>query len=131
MSAINQRVPSPEKLGDAAYAGAEAAENLIASEMFDGKSGIQYSNLPNRSSSPTETPAVQSGELVERMEARRLPSTPTGGRAELVAEGKHAWWMELGWMGSGGIFHIRPFMRPGIAKHRAHIASVMQAVLRR
>ena len=117
---------SPARLGNAAYAGAAMAESLIKAEMLSPKSGIQWPNLPNISSKSGEMPAVQSGELINKMNAERMASSPSVGVAKLEAKGKHAWWMELGFTTKDGGFHIRPFMRPGIQKHRSKIIAAMK-----
>ena len=113
----------------ASTAGAEKAKELIVAEMALPKSGRRWWNLQNRSSAKGEMPAIQSGELVVKMNVRPAAGR---GKAELVAEGKHALWMEFGFTTRDGGFHIRPFMRPGIAKYineiRIAIYSRMRAL---
>jgi len=43
------------------------AEKTFRDGMLGGHSGVQYPNLPNRSSSPSEFPASQSGNLLSTL----------------------------------------------------------------
>jgi len=111
---------------DAAVAGAELAMELLIDDMVQGKHGIQWWNLPNRSSSPSETPAFQTGEMADEMQV--IPNVEGAGTAALDATSRQAWFMEFGFTtrGASGVsFHIRPWMRPGIVKHREDIRAVM------
>ena len=128
--ARHKKMMSQVRLSDAALAGADMADKLISVGMDRPKSGIFWGNLPERSSSPSETPAVQSGELIGRMETRKLASRPGVGTAALEANSFHAVLMEFGFMTKDGGFHIRPFMRPGIDKYRGAIHAAMRAEMR-
>lgn len=128
--ARHKKMMSQARLSDAALAGADMADKLISIGMDRPKSGIHWTNLPERSSSPSETPAVQSGELIGRMETSKMPGRPGVGKAALEARGSHAVFMEFGFMTKDGGFHIRPFMRPGIDKYRGAIHAAMRAEMR-
>ena len=122
---------SPARLASAALAGADKADDLISEEMDRPKSGRMWPNLIERSSSPAETPAVQSGELLARMKTYKLPSYAGHGRAALDASSKQAAFMEFGFTTRDGGFHIRPFMRPGVDKYRRQILAAMKGAMRR
>ena len=128
---IHQTRMSPASLSAAALAGADRANELISEEMDRPKSGIKWPNLIERSSSPAETPAVQSGELLARMRTYKMPSFAGHGRAALDASGKQAAFMEFGFTTRDGMFHIRPFMRPGVDKYRRQILAAMRGGLRK
>ena len=115
----------------AAVAGAKAAREFIQLDMRQNKSGIQWPDrppkrpMPRRSASPTETPAEQSGQLISSLDV-----VPVGnGVAHLETDEKVAWFMEFGFTTKDGGFHIRPWMRPVVDKHRDDIQAVMKKAM--
>ncbi len=59
------------RLGGVAVAGAYAAADVLQEKLSGPGSGRQYPGQPNRSSSPGEYPAEQTGQLVDSISARR------------------------------------------------------------
>lgn len=123
----HKRNMSPERRTRAAVAGAKLAKVLLTADMKVPKSGIQWPNLPRRSSSPAETPAYQSGDMASMMRVNSIGD----GVAELEAYSREAWFMEFGFMTRDGSFHIRPWMAPGVQMHRGEIRAAMKAEMRR
>lgn len=65
------------RLTPRALRGAEAAAQLLREVKLSGAgSGIQYRGQPNRSSSPSEYPAEQDGDLLRSIKARVSPGRP-------------------------------------------------------
>ena len=84
----------------------ETAENILdeADRLMQGsKTGVQYPNLPNRSSAPGEAPAVQSGELIRSGKAEGR-----GASVRVVYDDPKAPMLELG----NSRVAPRPFLRP-------------------
>lgn len=60
-------------------AAAEASANFLRDRLAGPGTGVQHPGLPNRSSTPDEYPAEQSGDLLESIDAR-----PAGRLTEAV-----------------------------------------------
>ena len=116
---------SPANRSRAALRGAEVAMSLVTVDMARAKSGTWWHNLKRPSSASGEAPAIQSADLVNSFEAHIIGP----GTAAWDATAPHAQWLEFGWVqyNAPGSFYIRPFMRPGVAKHRRAIKSAMKA----
>lgn len=132
---LYKKAMNVSNLTDAAFAGAELARELVEESMGEPKTGISWPNrdgrMPNTSSSPSETPAEQTGELINSLEVHKLASiNPYTGRASLESRHKHALLMEFGFTTSDGGFHIRPWMRRTIDENRDEIQDEMRQVMR-
>ena len=119
----HRRRMSPGRRTEAALAGAREADFHIKQEMLMPKSGIKWPNLPVTSSKLGEFPAVQSGDLIDALTVKRAGP----GAAILEAVNKEGWMMEFGFTTKDGMFHIRPWMRPGIDRYRGEIKDAMKA----
>ena len=122
----HRRHRSKERLQDSAYRGAVFARRAVIEDMMLPKSGEWYSGNQVLSSARGETPAIQSGELVENTDALRGPLSIGLGTAYLDSKGKHAIWMEFGWTTSDGKVHYRPFHRTFVAGHKDEILAEMK-----
>ena len=118
---------SCDELKQIALVGANTMKSLVALDMAQPKSGEWYFwKLAKPSSAPGELPAIQSAELVNSFKTETLPEC---GTAAFQASGKHAIWMEFGFHAQDGSFHIRPFMRTGLAKYRKEILGAMRTAM--
>jgi len=115
----------------AAMAGAYKARELIEEDMARPKTGLQWPDrppdrkMPVRSSSPSETPASQGGQLLHKLTVKQAGP----GVAHLESGDKHAWWMEFGFTTKDGGFHIRPWMRPIVDRNRSDIEAEMKRAM--
>lgn len=134
---LNTRIQGHQKrfsrfqLEAAAIAGAEKAEEWLKEDLRKPKSGRKWPRLPEVSSRQDETPAVQSGELIENTRAKKGKSTKYKAEAYLDSEGKHAFWMEFGWTTRDGQVHYRPFHRTFVAGKAAELQKVMRDALKK
>lgn len=117
---------SPKRLQEQAYRGAVFARHALIEDMMRPKSGEWYPGNLVLSSAEGQTPAIQSGELVENTDAKRGPLSKDMGTAYLDSTGKHAIWMEFGWTTRDGKVHYRPFHRTIIARNRDKILAEMK-----
>ena len=123
----NKRM-SPANRTRAALRGAEVAASLVTLDMSTAKSGIWWRNLDKPSSKSGEMPAIQSADLVNSFETHVIGV----GAAAWEANMPYAFWLERGWVqlkDDKPVFHIRPFMKPGVDKHRRAIKAAMRAAM--
>lgn len=110
--------------GDALVAivegGSTIVHDWIVEDMGGAKSGRSYSHLPNRSSAAGETPAVQSGELVNSLERKTTRSSRGRATAVVTTANDHAALLEYG----SSRMAPRPFMRPGLDRNAEKIGDL-------
>lgn len=100
-----------------AEGGAEIALDWMVADMQGGKSGRQYSHLPNQSSAPGESPAVQSGDLVRSLEQVLELDVTARATAVVSSDDNKAAMLEYG----TSKMAPRPFMRPSIDENKQAI----------
>lgn len=134
---LHQSARSPDKLQKAAMAGAELGAKILRHKMVMGpQTGTWYKGFPRRSSITNtdakwtrEYPAVQSGQLIDSIDAKPGRSTRYKGEAFLDASGEHAMWMEFGFQTKDGVVHYRPFMRTMTMQHEGELMAEMRSKL--
>lgn len=122
LKAVNGRIRG--SLEEAAWRAAEAVQEWIVIEMDKAKNGVQWPNLPYRSSAPLEVPRSQFGDLAASVQVSEGKSTLMVGRAELSAGGKWAPYAAELEFGSAKVLP-RPFLRPGVDRNKSRIANEM------
>ena len=109
----------------AAAAGLRIAHNWIEADMGRGKSGIFHTGARVTSSAPGETPAIQSGDLLEGIEVDEIESIRELG-AVLSGSGDHAD-IEIG----NARIAPRPFLRPSVPENRKAVVKAIGNELRK
>ena len=105
-------------------AGAEALLRDITADMGEAKHGHHWPDLPNVSSAPGESPAVQSGRLVESLRVQPLNWHDWA----LTAGTPYALALEYGRI--DGRIAARPYMVPGAHRiARAHWARLVRILI--
>ena len=125
---INKRVNrlSPLELQNKALSGAQKAKDLLIADMALPKGGTFHRGNRVPSSKEGETPAIQSGQIVDNTEATRGQLKTGKGEAFLDSSGQHAILMEFGWTTKDGQLHSRPFHRTIVARYREEILAEMR-----
>jgi len=104
----------------------EAVIKDIQQNMAQAKSGIQYKDLPRKSSAPGEAPAIQWGDVVQSYKV-----TPQGDLTILVGSDS-----AIAKMLENGTAHIapRPALKPAIerarAKYKQNVREAVSAAIR-
>lgn len=127
MSYYSKAAPRLNKrIADALNVNASVISSKISDQIDqsnNGRTGVKYPNLPNRSSAPGEPPAYQRGRLRNSI-AIVKEATPTdltadtGPRKESFPDYYYAYVLEYG--NRTGSLEQRPYMRPAADAARKH-----------
>jgi HK97 gp10 family phage protein len=97
-------------------------ENSAKDSLLEGKSGVQYPRLPNRSSAPGEAPANQFGGLSAGIVGKMISPL----RARVSSGAFYAGYLEYGTSKMGARPHMEPALRKTEPEFISRIISMIQ-----